>query len=169
MAKYGPTPRPLVERFWEKVKRGPGCWEWQGFRVPQGYGTIREAGGGSKKLRAHRVSYQLNVGDIPRGMDVLHKCDNPPCVRPDHLFTGTAKDNYEDCRRKGRTAHGEKNGRTYLTRRDVIAIRRDYANAPMSSGGKQKRKRTMRALALKYKATERTIRSIVSRSTWVHI
>lgn len=93
--------QPIEKRFWRKVQKSDGCWEWQGSKNAQGYGVITEGG---KIIKAHRVSYRLHYGDIPDGLFVCHHCDNPCCVRPDHLFTGTALDNALDMRNKGRRA-----------------------------------------------------------------
>lgn len=97
-------PRPLAERFWEKVDRTTtpdGCWIWTGCRHRPGYGRIG-LDGGRKVAQAHRVAYELQVGPIPPGLHVCHTCDNPPCVRGDHLFVGTNADNVADKVRKGR-------------------------------------------------------------------
>lgn len=93
------APRPLEERFWEKVRKGPQCWEWTGSRV-RGYGYF---GAWGRVRLAHRVSWQLRHGEIPPGLCILHRCDNPSCVRPGHLFIGTQRDNMQDAKRKGRT------------------------------------------------------------------
>lgn len=82
--------------------RGDGCWEWSGYRNERGYGFTRVGGRGSRGVLAHRLSYMVNVGEIPDGLHVLHRCDNPACVRPDHLFLGTNLDNIRDRMAKGR-------------------------------------------------------------------
>lgn len=91
-------------------KTGP-CWLWIGGRFDSGYGKVLR---GAKKLRAHRVSYELYVAPIPEGMHVLHKCDNPPCVNPNHLFLGTHIDNMRDMERKGRAKWIQGNLRSAL-------------------------------------------------------
>jgi len=83
---------PLATRFWAKVKVGSGCWEWLANKNNAGYGMIRLGGKGRKAL-AHRVSYEMHCGAIPAGADVMHSCDNPACVRPDHLSVGSRSDN----------------------------------------------------------------------------
>lgn len=88
--------RALHDRFWEKVwKSDDGCWEWTAYTDCFGYGCFgigREA----RSVGAHRISWELTYGTIPSGLWVLHRCDNPPCVRPDHLYLGTAADNSRD-------------------------------------------------------------------------
>lgn len=79
-----------------------GCIEWAGSKDKDGYGRIKKASGSYK---AHRLSYMLNIGDIPDDREICHKCDNPSCVNPDHLFVGTAKDNATDREIKGRGNH----------------------------------------------------------------
>ena len=83
------------EGFWRKVQRDDGCWMWTAGRDGDGYGSYRNK-------RAHRVAWQLTRGPIPDGLVVCHSCDNPACVRPDHLFLGTQQDNIQDMLRKGR-------------------------------------------------------------------
>lgn len=108
-----PRTRPLPERFWEKVAKttGDGCWLWtSSTRGKAPYGTIWTTDG---VRSAHRVSWELANGrTVPARRHVLHKCDVPLCVRPDHLFDGTARDNMRDMRRKGRNndPRGERHG-----------------------------------------------------------
>lgn len=94
---------PLATRFWARVQRAEGdaCWLWLGVKDRKGYGRITL---GTKNLKAHRVSFELANGRLDDGMLICHRCDNPSCVRPDHLFAGTASDNMRDAVRKGRLA-----------------------------------------------------------------
>jgi len=92
-------PAPVEERFWAKVRKTRGCWYWIGGRAGKGYGQFMLRS--YYQTYAHRVSWLLHYGD-PGDKWVLHKCDNMLCVRPDHLFLGTALDNVHDCIAKGR-------------------------------------------------------------------
>lgn len=92
----------LAERLWAKVDRTESCWIWTGGTNIKGYGCIGLGERGRGKALAHRVSWELAFGPIPDGLWVLHHCDNPPCVRPDHLWLGTAADNNRDMVAKGR-------------------------------------------------------------------
>lgn len=109
-----------------------GCWEWQRYRKPNGYGYTEYWDKAAKKrvnTHAHRLSWIIHNGPIPPGMQVCHTCDNPPCVNPAHLFLGTNYENWEDCVSKGRNMGGA-NGppiarpRARLTEADVAEIRR---------------------------------------------
>lgn len=96
----------LADRFWSRVQKGEGCWLWGGSLKTNGYGQLNgpSQGGGrdGKNLLAHRVAWELVNGPIPDGLWVLHRCDNPPCVNPAHLFLGTVRDNVIDMWTKGR-------------------------------------------------------------------
>lgn len=111
-----------MERFTSKTLVDPatGCWEWQGFIQPHGYGTFWWNG---RSRAAHRASWEIYHGSIPEGMLVLHRCDNPPCVNPDHLFLGTNKDNSEDMVAKGRSTHGSKQWCSKLDEETVASLR----------------------------------------------
>lgn len=110
------------ERFYRAFEVLPnGCWEWRKSRTKDGYPQIRVRGIGG--MYAHRFSYLLYVGELPPSMNALHKCDNPGCVCPDHLFAGTLMDNNQDCLAKGRYARGERSGNAKLTDEQAIAIR----------------------------------------------
>ncbi len=103
MSKFGPRPKPLHERFWAKVSKSEGlgrgdCWEWIGARDLKGYGRLGYTA--NRTALAHRVSWEILHG--PAALPVLHKCDNPSCVRPEHLFLGTIADNNADMKEKGR-------------------------------------------------------------------
>ena len=98
--------KTLEERFWEKVRKGPGCWEWTGANTGAksgGYGLFFFEG---EIHRASRISLMLAGSPVPKNLCALHKCDNPPCVRPDHLFIGTRSENLKDAYRKGRAHDG---------------------------------------------------------------
>lgn len=124
--------KTIEERFWPKVDfsgaaAGSACWEWTGHRLPKGYGLLGRGGRRGGMIYAHRLSWELHFGPIPGGLFVLHKCDNPPCVRPEHLFLGDVVDNGQDMSRKGRWKNqdpkGERNGMAKLTAAQVAEIR----------------------------------------------
>jgi hypothetical protein len=112
--------RPKIspeDRFWEKVGKSPGCWEWQAQLNNKGYGLFRPCGT-DPKVAAHRFSYRLAHRAIPDGKWVLHRCDNRKCVNPAHLFVGTHSDNMRDMFTKGRS------GRSKIGPDEVREIRR---------------------------------------------
>lgn len=115
--------KSLYERFSALVSKKPSCWLWVGATDHRGYGKIRSSDAAGQ--RAHRVSYALHYGTIPEGMCVLHKCDNPSCVNPEHLFLGSHKDNMNDMDSKGRRHNlkGVCNPRSKLTREEVLVIK----------------------------------------------
>lgn len=96
--------RPLADRFWEKVdRRGDDeCWPWKAAHLRDGYGRIAVGRRGSPMVSAHRVAWILAHGWIPAGMNVCHRCDNPPCVNHGHLFLETNLGNVKDKMQKGR-------------------------------------------------------------------
>jgi len=149
---------PLAERFWSFVSRSETCWSWTGRKTWSGYGELCAGGKHSKKLRAHRVSWELAFGGVPGGLCVLHRCDNRLCVRPDHLFLGTRRDNSEDRCLKGRTARGEEVGGARLSAEQVRVIRR------LVSEGL-----TQRTVAQNYGVTRSTVGHICSGKRWRHL
>lgn len=155
---------PAAERFWSKVdKDGPicralgPCWLW----LAALWGTTRYGKFGpdhGASILAHRYSWELAYGAIPEGMKVLHKCDNPQCVNPAHLFLGTTADNAADMIRKGRNRTGERHHAAKLSREAVEAIRE-----AAGSGVPQV------DLARQHGVSEATISSIVLRHTWAKV
>ena len=134
--------KPIAERFWVRVEKTPTCWLWRGATNSSGYGVMQKDG---RRIRAHRFAYELTYGAIPEGLFACHRCDNPLCVRPDHLFLGTPADNAHDMIRKGRhvwfpvdkpapprSARGEQHGRAKLTAEQVAEIRRIHASERLS-------------------------------------
>ena len=148
--------KTVEERFWEKVRITPGCWEWTGATFAKGYGQFSV--GHSINLRAHRFSWRLHHGTIPRGLYVCHKCDNPCCVRPSHLFLGNAKSNYEDARTKGRHACGTKIYRAKLNPNSVRRIRKMIARGDAVKG-----------IARKFQIDPVAIRNIRQGRGWAHV
>lgn len=106
----------LESRFWSKVRKTDGCWLWIGGKGHNGYGTLYVAGAANRQMKAHRLSWRIHFGTIPGGLWVLHHCDNPPCVRPDHLFLGNRSDNMKDAGRKGRVCTIGKSRLTHCKR-----------------------------------------------------
>ncbi len=129
------TRRPLSDRFWEKVQKTDECWVWLGasrrtyrHKGPDYYGNIAAGGQGGATLGAHVVSWILHYGPVPEKSFVLHRCDNRNCVRPDHLFLGTAQDNTADMIAKGRAAFGIAHHSAKLTEAAVREIRSTTAS-----------------------------------------
>lgn len=98
---------PPEVRFWANVHKTDTCWLWTGVSDKDGYGIIFADG---KPMKAHRYSYQLHNGSIPDGLWILHHCDTPACVNPNHLYAGTVIENVRDCVERGRTTTGDRNG-----------------------------------------------------------
>ena len=148
--------RSLKERFEEKFVKGcpDRCWEWMASKNGKGYGQISV---GNRTETASRVAYRIYVGEIPSGVCVLHRCDNPICVNPNHLFLGSQKDNIRDCSNKGRLfiTSGERNAHSKLTKMDVIEIR--LSSMPSS------------VIKDEYGVTKDTINKVRRRATWKNV
>lgn len=139
-----------------------GCWEWQGALNSTGYGTV---GVGSKRKGTnrtwltHRLAYEIFVGPIPPGMNILHRCDNPSCLRPDHLFPGTDADNVADmmAKRRHNTIRGSKIGTSILDEKIVRKIKRllGYRNDGI--------------LARQFKISDSTVSDIRHGRSWKHV
>lgn len=159
-------------RFWARVQRGDGCWLWTGVRLPSGYGHFSGYKDGQRKtFYAHRVALELTEGRVlGSGEQSCHRCDNPPCCRPDHLFRGTVVDNAHDRISKGRQASGSAvankgaaNGRSKLTPDQVAEIRSVYASA---SRGQRVRRGTVKTLADRFGISERMVNLITRGDNW---
>jgi hypothetical protein len=147
---------PLEDRFRRYVDRTPTCWNWTANRPGGRYGHLKYLG---KTLLVHRVAYELFVGPIADGLWVLHHCDNPACVRPDHLYLGTPQRNVLDKIERKRGGLGELHGRTQLTVSDVTHIR-EIMSAPGSKMGRRK------ALIERYGISPTSISRIASGKQW---
>lgn len=149
----------LPERFWAKVaRRGQNeCWLWTGHRNPFGYGRIGTDG---TVALAHRASWELHNGPIPDGLCVLHRCDNPSCVNPKHLFLGTREENNLDRVAKGRSAdtRGEGHPNARLTNASVSEARALHLDGWSAT-----------SLSRRYGVHLSTICLVLKRKTWSHV
>lgn len=139
--------------FLSRVDTSGECWIWNGARTRGGYGNLRLNG---KYLGAHRLSFQIHKGEIPKGFDVCHRCDNPPCVNPKHLFLGTRFENVLDMQKKGRGRRGETAYQSKFTNAQVKEIRDSYACGGLSQ----------RSIARKYGVQPMRINDIIHNRTW---
>jgi hypothetical protein len=148
----------VQERFWSKVdKKGKNeCWEWLTGKNWGGYGIFSID---RRKHAAHRVSWQINIGPIPKGKFVCHKCDNPGCVNPNHLFVGTHRENMQDMIRKGRAFRGYRINYHKLSSEQVEEIRLEYAQGSCRQVD----------LAHKHNISKTQIGRIVRGEDWPHI
>lgn len=133
-----------------------GCWVWQKAKIRTGYGRISV---NRKLVYTHILSHRLFKADVPAGMCVLHTCDNPSCVNPEHLFLGTQQDNIKDKMAKGRQAFGEHGGSAKLSASQVLQIREMYTTGLM----------TKSAIAREMNVANSTVRSIIDGLTWKHL
>ena len=148
---------PVISRneFLEKVEKTDGCWIWRGAYKGQGYGAVCYNG---EMDAAHRMAYRLFVGEIPEGLFVCHHCDVRGCVRPDHLFVGTCKDNLRDMARKGRSTRGVRNTQAKLTDAQILELRQRYLAGE-----------SPRLLAKAYGISRSNVWNIGSRQSWKHL
>ena len=151
--------KELIYRFFSKVHFAPsGCWEWTDKeKTGIGYGRMRV---GKRRVRAHRLAWEIRHGEDPGDALVLHRCDNPACVRVDHLFLGTHDDNMADRQSKGRTVKmlGSRHGMAKLTEQSVLEIRRLRRN------GKRHRE-----IAKSFGVSPSLISVILAGKNWTHV
>ena len=150
--------KTVEERFWEKVDKSGECWVWTGAKLKGGrsypYGIIRIEG---KNVYAHRLAWEMENGTLERGSHVMHTCDNPSCVRVDHMKIGTHQQNMQDRDDKGRQAHGERVHTAKLTEEDRSAIM-----------VMRKRGMTQQAIANVFGVRQGTISFLLNGKTWKH-
>lgn len=157
-----------LSRFWSKVNKEPGqgpegkCWEWTAGRNGKKGWLYGQFWVCKKMRRAHRISWVIANGSISPDICVLHTCDNPACVNPDHLWLGTHLDNVKDREEKDRggSASGEHHGRSKLTEVQVCEIRKRYANSSEPS---------QRKLAREFGVSRTVIQRIINRKIWAHL
>lgn len=152
--KRGPKPTPDSDRFWKFVIKTEYCWLWTGGTDGNGRGVFTPYK--RKSTKAYRFVWELVKGEIPKGLQICHDCDNPICVNPNHLFIGTQQDNLDDMVRKGRhnpiSFPREKNPNAKLNEKSVYEIKRSNAKT--------------KELALKYNVCTQTIRRIKKGENW---
>lgn len=148
----------VESRFWAKVDKTDTCWLWTGQKPDDRYGGFKLSNG--VQMRAHRFAWEITYGAIPAGMFVCHHCDNPLCVRPDHLFLGTPADNMRDKALKHRAARrpGNANPSAKLTDADVLAIRHRRAEGEL-----------VKTLATEYGLSLSSIGKVIHRISWKHL
>lgn len=166
LARYGDPlasapEKTLADRFWAKVeKRGPGgCWEWTAYRDPHGYGRISVGGAQGGMQLASRVAWELEHRSPVGCGHVCHRCDNPPCVNPAHLFLGDPATNSADMVAKHRQMHGGRHVNAKLTEELVLQLRAEYAAGGISQ----------RALAAAHGVSQSALGNALRGKTWKHV
>lgn len=160
--------KSVADRFWEKVDKsaGPdGCWGWLASKDRKGYGKhcLPKT---KRPFLAHRIAYEMVIGPIPTGLWVLHRCDNPSCVNPSHLWIGNHSDNMRDCYEKGRHVaqhselmrRGSAHGMSKLNEEQVVQIRHKW-----SAGS------SVKELCHEFSVSRGCIGGIVYRRKWKHL
>lgn len=155
-----------MKRFWGKVQKTNGCWLWTAAKYSNGYGAARDQN--QRQTTAHRVAWMLKNGDIPTGMYICHTCDNRACVKPEHLFLCTQKNNIQDAIGKGRLAYGkqlnhppqqgELNHNSRVTEDTVRLIRDLYSNG-----------KSQAEIARQTGVNRQNVWAIVHRKSWTHV
>lgn len=150
--------KPIKQRFEEKytVNRVTGCWDWHGSKNKKGYGHMGRPGS-NRLIKAHRASYLIHNGYLPDDEFVCHRCDNPSCVNPNHLFLGSHKENMKDMTDKGRQAKGENCRTSKLTSGDVVSIRKEAAS------------KTQAQLARDYGVSPGYVWGLLNNLYWKHV
>lgn len=149
------TPQELFEKH--VVKNAEGCWGWNGAKHGFGYGLVRYR---RKTIRAHRISWEIANGPIPKGIHVLHHCDNPPCSNPSHLFLGTNRDNMLDKVRKGRQY------RPLAAHTALQPIRKLNIDQVMTIKSIRASGESLRSIAREFSVSPSNIGKIVHGITW---
>jgi hypothetical protein len=148
-----------VPQFWARVNKTETCWLWTGATLPFGHGHLgRRVDGVNVDHLAHRFAWEATYGPIPSDACVLHRCDVPACVRPDHLFIGSKADNNQDRTSKGRGHIGERHPSAKLTADKVRQLRELYAKGL-----------TQRALADRFGVSQIVVSRIVRRVAWKQV
>ena len=162
-------PQKYVDNFWAKVTKTDNCWVWTAAQDRDGYGIYTINSAAFKKWsRAHRLSYELSVGPIPKGLVVMHACDNPCCVNPAHLSLGSVADNNSDKLKKNRQgrAIGTRNRQSKLTDAQVLDIKQ---RAIVGSRVGRSNGSNIAELAKEYQVCNDTIRLIARNKIWKHV
>lgn len=159
MNKEGRRPRndeEVIGQFWLRVDKPLGwdCWIWTGCKNKAGYGRMFLRSIKTRSITTHRFSYLISKGVIPEGMLVCHRCDNPSCVNPNHLFLGTHRDNVRDCMEKGRRRKTPPNAK--INQKLAVCIRNEYPHI------------NQRELCKKYSLSTASISRIINFKAWIN-